>query len=124
MKHTRRFPAFWLLLLVLGGLVAYVFLTKKKERRYQQILVNVRDGREVAPLRAIAKENGFELKEHKYVVGPNEFTRRNRIYSIRKYDIDPAKLNGVVASLERLKNEKGLVRAIEPNFLVRAFAAP
>ena len=107
-----------------GVAIAYVFATKKDERRYDEILVRVNVGQRASDIRKIAREHGFSVRERKFVVGPNAWTRRNRTLSIYKYDIDPAKLNRVVSALGALRTKTGAVASIEPNFRVRAFAAP
>jgi serine protease len=124
MKRQSGLPGILIFTLLLGACFGYVFLRKKEERRYSEILIHTVRGQDLGPLHKLANDYGFKVQPRKLVVGPNEFTRKNRILSLRKYDLDPAKLNGLLAELEQMKGEGRLIAAVEPNFLVSAFRAP
>src|SRR5262245_2026311 len=110
------------ILVVVGVWFGYVFLFERQEKRYSEILVNLKRGEDLGVLQSLAKEHGFKIRKHKFIVGPNEFTKQNRIVAIYKYDLDPARLNRILAALGRLRAEGRVVNAVEPNFLVKSTA--
>lgn len=112
------------LVAVFGAAVAYVFAAKKQEQRYDEILVRLHEGQRASAVRKLAREHGFKVRERKFAVGPNAWTRKNRVLSIYKYDLDPARVNRVIAALGALRGPTGVVASVEPNFRVRAFDAP
>lgn len=122
MKKTNTLFGFSVFILLIGLCFGYIFLTKKQERKYTEILVNLNQGSDTTPVEAVAKRYGFKMKPHKYVVKASAFTRKNRIYSIYKYDIDPENQNRVVAALKALKAKAGIINTVEPNFLVSSFS--